>query len=104
MLAPPLRAAASVAVLPVRLLRAILPSAAPRAAAEPLDPAPAPAVGGRVGKYDAALLEIAAKRPGVTVAVAAAEIGVLASGLYPTIRRLESQGRLEKRGRGLHTT
>lgn len=56
----------------------------------------------RVGKYDVALIEIATKCPGVTVAVAAGEIGVPASGLYPTIRRLQSQGRLEKRGRGLY--
>lgn len=102
MLATPLRAAVSVATLPVRILRSLAPNADAPPATATASPSPVPAAGARVGKYDVALVEIATQRPGVTVAEAAEEIGVPASGLYPTIRRLESQGRLEKRGRGLH--
>lgn len=54
------------------------------------------------GKYDQPLLRIVAARPGVTVAQAAQQIGVPATALYPTIRRLENQGALSKRGRELH--
>lgn len=103
MLATPIRAAVSVATLPVRVLRSLLPTAAESSAPVASGPSPAAPAGVRVGKYDVALLDLASKRPGITVAAAAAEIGVPASGLYPTIRRLEGQGRLEKRGRGLHT-
>lgn len=92
----PIRTAVAVATLPVRVMRSLLP--APTKSVQ--EPTPAPA--GRVGKYDVALLKLAAERPGITVATAAADIGVPASGLYPTIRRLEVRGRLEKRGRGLH--
>ena len=83
-------------------MRSLLPTAAEAATPAPLVPSPAAPAGARVGKYDVALLELAAERPGITVAMAAGKIGVPASGLYPTTRRLESQGRLEKRGRGLH--
>lgn len=103
MLVTPVRAAVSVVTLPVRLLRSLLPTTE-EVPAPPAKSAPAAPARGRVGKYDIALLELATKRAGITVAAAAAEIGVPASGLYPTIRRLEGQGRLEKRGRGLHAS
>ncbi len=41
-------------------------------------------------------------QPGITVAQAAAVIGVDATALYPVIRRLEPRGDLVKRGRELH--
>ncbi|MEV4421953.1 type IV toxin-antitoxin system AbiEi family antitoxin domain-containing protein [Patulibacter sp. NPDC049589] len=44
---------------------------------------------------------MATAQPGVTVAQAAQQIGVPATSLYPTIRRLQEQNRLAKRGRGL---
>ncbi len=56
----------------------------------------------RGGKYDARLVQIVAGQPGITVAEAAEQLGLPASGLYPTIRRLQSTGQLVKRGRGLH--
>lgn len=104
MLATPVRTAVSVATLPLRVLRSLLPAADIAPTVPPTKASSAPTAGARVGKYDVALLTLAEERPGITVAVAAGEIGVPASGLYPTIRRLENQGRLEKRGRGLHTT
>ena len=56
----------------------------------------------RGGKYDARLVQIVAGQPGITVAEAADQLGLPASGLYPTIRRLQSTGQLVKRGRGLY--
>ena len=56
----------------------------------------------RVGKYDDRLAELAEEQPGILVVEAAKEIGVDATALYPVIRRLETQGRLVKRGRELH--
>ncbi len=41
-------------------------------------------------------------RPGITVAQAAAELGVPATALYPVIRRLETRAALVKLGRELH--
>ena len=58
--------------------------------------------GARIGKYDGPLTQLVVRRPGVTVAEAAAELGVAATALYPVIRRLEATGTLVKRGRGLH--
>lgn len=56
----------------------------------------------RGGKYDARLVRIVAGQPGITVAEAADMLGLPASGLYPTIRRLQSTGQLVKQGRGLY--
>jgi len=56
----------------------------------------------RGGKYDARLVRIVAGQPGITVAEAAEMLGLPASGLYPTIRRLQSTGQLVKQGRGLY--
>ena len=61
-----------------------------------------PVRGGRAGKYDEALTQLVARRPGVTVAQAAEELGVDATALYPPIRRLEAAGALVKLGRELH--
>jgi len=47
-------------------------------------------------------VRIVAGQPGITVAQAADQLGLPASGLYPTIRRLQSTGQLVKQGRGLH--
>lgn len=55
----------------------------------------------RVGRYDAQLVE---ERPGITVAQAAASIGVHPTALYPIIKRLEARGRISKRGRELHAS
>lgn len=92
----------------------------PAAAAPPVqDAAPdAPARGGatdappqgavpaeartRSGKYDSPLLKLVTAQPGITVAQAADQIGIPATGLYPTIRRLQAQGKLAKVGRTLH--
>lgn len=60
-----------------------------------------PPRGRRVGKYDEALTSLVVRRPGVTVAQAADELEVDPTALYPVIRRLETQGLLIKRGRGL---
>ncbi len=79
-------------------LQGAAPPAAPAAAVAPARPA-APA---RAGKYDQALLDLIATHPGITVAEAADEIGLPATGLYPTIRRLQAQGKLAKIGRVLH--
>lgn len=57
---------------------------------------------GRQGKYDEALTQLVARRPGITVAQAAQELGVDATALYPPIRRLEAAGALVKLGRELH--
>jgi predicted transcriptional regulator len=57
---------------------------------------------GRGGKYDEALFAAVANEPGITVAKAAEQVGVAASGLYPVVRRLEAEGLIEKRGTGLH--
>jgi len=72
---------------PVVMLTPPVPEHAPRAA--------------RVGKYDQALTSFVVRRPGVTVAQAAEELGVDPTALYPVIRRLEAHGQLVKRGRGL---
>ena len=89
--APPLQGAAAEA--PAR--------SAAVAAPPPQGAAPAGART-RSGKYDPALLELVTARPGITVAQAADDIGIPATGLYPTIRRLQAQGKLTKVGRGLH--
>ena len=57
---------------------------------------------GRARKYDEALTQLVARRPGVTVAESAQELGVDATALYPPIRRLEAIGALVKVGRELH--
>ena len=69
--------------------------------AAPAASSPAPAAS-RTGKYDAALTAVVSARPGVTVAQAAAELGVPATALYPVIRRLETRAALVKLGRELH--
>lgn len=56
----------------------------------------------RSGKYDSPLLKLVTAQPGITVAQAADQIGIPATGLYPTIRRLQAQGKLAKVGRTLH--
>lgn len=58
----------------------------------------------RVGKYDSQLVELVAERPGITVAEAAARIGVDATALYPVIKRLQARGQINKRGRELHAS
>lgn len=57
---------------------------------------------GRVGKYDQALFEVVTQQPGVTVAEAAARLGVHPTALYPVIRRLQDRHQLNKTGRQLH--
>jgi len=104
------------------LLRALLtpirrligrPKTTPSRTANPIPPTPPTAVRAaparekdvrapRGGKYDARLVEIVAGQPGITVAQAADQLGLPASGLYPTIRRLQGTGQLAKRGRGLY--
>jgi hypothetical protein len=74
---------------------------APVAAEAPAASSPAPAAS-RAGKYDAALTAVVSVRPGITVAQAAAELGVPATALYPVIRRLETRAALVKLGRELH--
>lgn len=102
----------TLALLPARLLAAALQRLAPAGARPPM-PAPAersptePATitaprASRAGKYDEPLLTLIATRPGITVAQAAEELGVPATALYPTIRRLQPAGQLVKRGRELH--
>lgn len=67
----------------------------------PAASSPAPAAS-RAGKYDAALTAVVSSRPGITVAQAAAELGVPDTALYPVIRRLETRAALVKLGRELH--
>ncbi|MGI8622984.1 MAG: hypothetical protein ACR2NB_05745 [Solirubrobacteraceae bacterium] len=103
---------ATLAQLPARMLAATLQHLAP-AGGRPTIPAPAerspaePATitaprASRAGKYDEPLLTLITTRPGITVAQAAEELGVPATALYPTIRRLQPAGQLIKRGRELH--
>jgi len=77
------------------------PSAQPNAATETA-PREKEVRAARGGKYDARLTQIVAGQPGITVAQAAAQLGLPASGLYPTIRRMQTKGQLVKQGRGLH--
>ncbi|MEJ7786308.1 MAG: helix-turn-helix domain-containing protein [Solirubrobacteraceae bacterium] len=42
------------------------------------------------------------RRPGLTVKDAGAEFGVDPTSLYRIVKQLESDGKLEKRGRELH--
>jgi len=58
----------------------------------------------RVGKYDAQLVELVQGHPGITVAQAAASIGVHPTALYPILKRLEARGQISKRGRELHAS
>jgi len=112
MLSPLITPLITLARLPARLLAAALQRLAPAggrppvpAAAErsPAETAPISAPrAGRAGKYDEPLLTLIATRPGITVAQAAEELGVPATALYPTIRRLQPAGQLVKRGRELH--
>jgi len=74
-------------------------SAAADASPQADAPADAPT---RSGKYDSPLLKLVTTQPGITVAQAADQIGIPATGLYPTIRRLQAQGKLVKVGRTLH--
>lgn len=60
---------------------------------------PAP---GRIGKYDQPLADLVRAEPGLTVAEAAARLGVHPTALYPVIRRLETKAQLVKLGRELH--
>lgn len=100
-----LRAVVSIAATPARKVLGILTPPRPTGPDRgPQDAAAGPGPEGRGGKYDDALLRIAAEQPGVTVAQAAERIGVPATALYPPIRRLEAQERIVKRGRGLHPT
>ncbi len=98
----------SLLTAPVRLLGAtfkrLTPDRTPQTgrAAASSGPAGARAGQGRAGKYDAVLVELVGAQPGITVAQAAAVIGVDATALYPVIRRLEARGDLVKRGRELH--
>jgi DNA-binding NtrC family response regulator len=105
----------SIFTLPLRaatkLLGAITPNSAPPTPkpAAPRPPAPTAASAsttasarGQRGKYDQQLTEVVAARPGITVAQAAQRIGVHPTALYPVIKRLETHGRLVKRGRELH--
>ena len=78
------------------------PSPQPRAAAAGTPPRERGARSARGGKYDALLVQIVADQPGITVAQAAEMLELPASGLYPTIRRLQSTGQLVKQGRGLY--
>lgn len=79
------------------------PAGAPAATATASPPVRVtPSAARRPGKYEQPLIALAAARPGVTVAEAATELGVSATALYPTLRRLEERGELVKRGRGLH--
>lgn len=64
--------------------------------------AAAPQPRGRAGKHDQALLEVVHADPGITVAQAAAQLGVHPTAVYPVLRRLEARGELVKRGRELH--
>lgn len=103
----PKRLARGVAELRARVL-----GEPPAPAPAPLDPAlpPAPARSEprgavrepRTGKYDQPLVVLVAGRPGITVAEAAAELGIHPTALYPVIRRLEERRLLAKVGRGLH--
>ena len=98
----------TLALLPARLLTAALQHLTPTSARSPAPAAPecSPAAAatralpraGR-GKYDEPLLMLVDATPGITVAQAAEHLGVPATALYPTIRRLEPH---VERGRELH--
>ena len=105
-----LRGVLRVLALPFRLARGVvdvvrrggtsrsLPGRSP-STKPPVSPPPSR---GGARKYDEALTQLVARRPGVTVAQAAQELGVDATALYPPIRRLEAAGALVKVGRELH--
>jgi len=93
----PLRAAAGVIRSVIKPRSAPAPSR-PAAKATPGSSAPVP----RAGKHDAALTDLITRRPGLTVAQAASELDLQATSLYPVIRRLQTRGTLDKRGRELH--
>lgn len=83
--------------------RLLTTNPAPHAEGEPPpQAAPAAALRGRTGKYDKPLADLVAAEPGLTVAEAAARVGVHPTALYPVIRRLETNGELVKLGRELH--
>lgn len=104
MLSAAVRAVVSLPTWTARKALALLVPARPAGASAEAVRAPAGEASAhtRGGKYDEPLLRIAAERPGVTVAEAAAQIGVPATALYPPLRRLQEQARIVKRGRGLH--
>lgn len=106
----------SLLTAPVRLastlLQALLKTPGRSATAQPEATEPPPPTSaatatperppGRVGKHDRALLELVAAQPGITVAQAAAQLGIHPTALYPVIRRLEPRRELIKRGRELY--
>lgn len=60
--------------------------------------------GSRSGQRAEQLAALVRRRPGLTVKDAGAEFGVDPTSLYRVIKQLESDGKLEKRGRELHPT
>jgi hypothetical protein len=63
---------------------------------------PRPTIHAPAGHRHRQLLSLVRERPGVTVREAAAEIGVDPTSLYRIVRRLVSDGDIEKRSRSLH--
>lgn len=101
MLLSPLSVLRTVFALPALVARTGLSLLRTTSSGEP-ESAVTEAGGKAGGKYDQALFAAVANAPGITVAEAAQTVGVAASGLYPTVRRLEDRGLIEKRGRELH--